>query len=148
VGAGCGSVAIEWLRALDHGKAIAIEREASRVALIAENAAALGTPELEIVAGTAPAALVGLPTPDAVFIGGGVTGELVEACRAALRPGGRLVANAVTVEGEAVLHAFRARHGGDLSRLAISRAEPLGGRMAWRALRPVTQLAFRKDGAA
>ncbi len=145
VGAGCGSIAIEWLRALEHGKAVAIERDPARCALIAANAKQLGVPDLRIVEGAAPAALAGLPAPDAVFIGGGVDGSLLETCYAALTPGGRLVANAVTIEGETSLYAFRQIHGGELSRLATSRAEPLGGHLGWRAAAPVTQLFCRKD---
>jgi len=145
VGAGCGSIAIEWLRALEHGQAVAIERDPARCALIAANAARLGVPDLRIVEGEAPAALAGLPAPDAIFIGGGVDGPLLETCYAALTPGGRLVANAVTIEGETSLYAFRQIHGGELSRLAMSRAEPLGGHLGWRAAAPVTQLSSRKD---
>jgi precorrin-6Y C5,15-methyltransferase (decarboxylating) len=144
VGAGCGSIAIEWLRALEHGKAVAIERDPTRCGLISANAAALGVPDLRIVEGAAPAALAGLPAPDAIFIGGGVDGALLETCYAALSPGGRLVANAVTIEGETSLYAFRQTHGGELSRLAIARAEPLGGHLFWRAAAPVTQLLVRK----
>ena len=142
VGAGCGSVAIEWLRA-GHGlSAIAVESDADRRALIAENAAALGTPELQIVAGTAPAALDGLPAPDAVFIGGGIAqAGLVERCWAALGPGGRLVANVVTVEGESRLAECRERLGGRLTRIAVARAEPIGSYLGWRPLIPVTQWA-------
>ena len=147
VGAGCGSIAIEWLRALEHGSAYAIERDPARCALIAANAATLGVPDLRIIRGAAPAALDGLPAPDAVFIGGGVDVELLERCHAALKPGGRLVANAVTIEGEASLIAFHQARGGELTRLAIARAEPLGRHHAWRALAPVTQLACRKDPA-
>ena len=146
VGAGCGSIAIEWLRALEHGRAVAIERDPTRCALIAANATSLGVPDLRIVEGAAPAALAGLPAPDAIFIGGGVDGPLLETCYAALNPGGRLVANAVTIEGETSLYAFRQIQGGELSRLAIARAEPLGGHLGWRAAAPVTQLFCRKDG--
>jgi precorrin-6B C5,15-methyltransferase / cobalt-precorrin-6B C5,C15-methyltransferase len=145
VGAGCGSIAIEWLRALEHGGAYAIERDPARCALIAANAATLGVPDLRIIQGVAPAALDGLPVPDAVFIGGGVDAGLLERCYAALKPGGRLVANAVTIEGEASLSGFHQARGGELNRLAVARAEPLGGHHAWRALAPVTQLACRKD---
>jgi precorrin-6Y C5,15-methyltransferase (decarboxylating) len=144
VGAGCGSIAIEWLRALEHGSAVAIERDAARCALIEANAATLGVPDLRVVQGAAPAALAGLPAPDAVFIGGGVDGALLDLCYAALTPGGRLVANAVTIEGETSLYAFRQQHGGELTRLAVARAEALGGHDAWRAAAPVTQLACRK----
>jgi precorrin-6B C5,15-methyltransferase / cobalt-precorrin-6B C5,C15-methyltransferase len=147
VGAGCGSIAIEWLRALEHGSAHAIERDPARAALISANAVTLGVPDLNLVQGSAPAALGGLPAPDAVFIGGGVDADLLEFCRAALEPGGRLVANAVTVEGEASLAEFRRRWGGELIRLACSRAEALGGHHVWRALAPVTQLIWRKEPA-
>jgi precorrin-6Y C5,15-methyltransferase (decarboxylating) len=145
VGAGCGSISIEWTRAARFARATAVEREASRAALIAENALALGAPTLQVVRGTAPEALAGLPQPDAVFVGGGLSSEgLVEACWRALKPGGRLVANAVTVEGEAALAAAQARRGGDLTRLAASRAEPVGSYLGWRPLMPVTQWAATK----
>lgn len=145
VGAGCGSVAIEWLRCGRSLRAIAVERAAGRAAMIAENAAALGVPQLEIVTGEAPDALADLPAPDAVFIGGGVTAPgLAERCWEALPRGGRLVANAVTVEGEARLIALRAAIGGTLTRIAVSRAEPVGPFTGWRPLRPVTQLAAAK----
>ena len=144
VGAGCGSIGIEWLRAIDGGGAYAVERDGTRASLIAENAASLGVPELAIIIGTAPAALAGLPAPDAIFIGGGVETALLAHCHDALKPGGRLVANAVTVEGEAALAQFRAARGGTLSRLAIARAEPAGAHLIWRALAPVTQFACRK----
>ena len=145
VGAGCGSIAIEWLRALEHGQAIAIERDHTRCALITANAAALGVPDLTIVEGAAPAALADLPAPDAVFIGGGVDEALLNHCYAALKPGGRLVANVVTVDGEATLANFQRRRGGGLSRLAIAQAEALGEHQMWRAAAPVTQLLCRKD---
>ena len=141
VGAGAGSVAIEWLRVDRRCRAIAVERDPQRRARILRNAAALGAPRLEVAPGAAPAALAGLEAPDAVFIGGGVADDAVwEACWKALRPHGRLVANAVTIHSEARLLARHARHGGALSRIAVSRAEPMGGGLAWRALRPVTQL--------
>ena len=145
VGAGCGSIGIEWMRAAEQATAIAIERDAERRDYIARNAGALGVPRLRAVAGEAPAALAGLPAPDAVFIGGGLsTPDLVEHCLNALKAGGRLVANAVTLEGEATLVACRARHGGDLTRLSISRAAPVGPFQGWRSLMPVTQWSLRK----
>jgi precorrin-6Y C5,15-methyltransferase (decarboxylating) len=145
VGAGCGSVAIEWLRAGRDLRAVAIERDAARRAMIVENAEALGVPQLEVVAGEAPGALAGLETPQAVFVGGGLAAPgLLDACWAALSPGGRLVANAVTVEGEARLLAFRAEKGGELTRIAVSRADSVGGFTGWRPLMPVTQLAAVK----
>ena len=155
VGAGCGSVAIEWLRAAmpcfrtatgREAQAFAIERDPGRCAAIARNAAALGTPQLRVVAGEAPAALSGLdPDPDTVFIGGGVarTG-LLEDCWDRLRPGGRLVANAVSLEAGARLLDFRRRRGGDLARIAIARAAPVGRLTGLRALMEVTQYTGTK----
>lgn len=146
VGAGCGSIGIEWMRAADHAPAIAVEREAARRDYIQRNASALGVPGLRVVAGEAPDALAGLPAPDAVFVGGGLsTPRLVETCLAALKPGGRLVANAVTLEGEAALIAWHGRSGGDLTRLAVSRAAPVGPFQGWRSLMPVTQWLLRKS---
>jgi precorrin-6Y C5,15-methyltransferase (decarboxylating) len=145
VGAGCGSVAIEWLRAARATRAVAVEPQQARLALIADNALALGTPGLEIVAGRAPADLDGLAAPDAVFVGGGVAADgVLPACWQALRPGGRLVANAVTLEGEAALLAWHGEHGGELLRLQVSRAEPIGPYRGWRPLMAVTQLRAEK----
>jgi precorrin-6Y C5,15-methyltransferase (decarboxylating) len=141
IGAGSGSIAIEWLRADDHTAAHAVERDAARVALIAANAARLGVPRLEIVHGAAPAALGGLAPPDAIFVGGGLAdAALLPHLWQRLLPGGRLAANAITADGERALLDWQAVHGGHLTRLAISRAEPLGGHLGWRALAPVTQL--------
>jgi precorrin-6B C5,15-methyltransferase / cobalt-precorrin-6B C5,C15-methyltransferase len=145
VGAGSGTVGIEWMRVHPASRAIAIEPRADRRDRIARNAAALGVPGLVTVAGSAPEALAGLPGPDAVFIGGGVTGDgVVAACWAALGTGGRLVANAVTIEGEQALAGWRARLGGTLTRLSVERAGPLGGFTAWRPALPVTQWAAIK----
>jgi precorrin-6Y C5,15-methyltransferase (decarboxylating) len=145
VGAGCGSISIEWLRANRRMRAIAIERNSARREMIDRNCITLGTPALKVVDGEAPAALAGLPAPDAIFIGGGLsTAGLAEACWEPLKPGGRLVANAVTVEGEAALFAARARWGGDLKRIAISRADVIGPHLGWRPLMPVTQYAATK----
>jgi precorrin-6Y C5,15-methyltransferase (decarboxylating) len=147
VGAGCGAVAIEWLRAARRSQAIAIERVSERCAFIARNAIVLGVPDLRVVAGEAPAVLADLPRPDAVFLGGGIgDGDLLETLWDALAPGGRLVANAVTVAGEAHLLAWQACHGGTLTRLAVSRAAPIGRHLGWRPLMPVTQLAAVKSG--
>jgi len=113
--------------------------------MIADNAAGLGVPEIEIVAGRAPEALAGLPQPDAIFIGGGLTTEgVVESCWQALPPGGRIVANAVTLDAEAALIGWRGQLGGSLTRIAVSRAEPIGAYLGWRPLRPVTQWAAVK----
>jgi precorrin-6Y C5,15-methyltransferase (decarboxylating) len=139
VGAGAGSIGIEWLRAHRSCRAVAVEAHPQRAAAIGRNAAALGVPGLEVVVGRAPAALAGLPDPDVVFIGGGVTGDgVLEACWAALPAGGRLVANAVTVEGEAALAAARQQHGGALVRVSVARAAPVGGFSGWRTAMPVT----------
>ncbi|WP_028936033.1 bifunctional cobalt-precorrin-7 (C(5))-methyltransferase/cobalt-precorrin-6B (C(15))-methyltransferase [Pseudonocardia spinosispora] len=140
VGAGAGSIAIEWLRADQTCRAIAVEHDETRAARIGRNAAALGVPALDVVVGRAPEALDGLETPSTIFIGGGVTAEgVLPACWSALRPGGRLVANAVTVEAEAVLAAAYADHGGSLTRIEIQRAAPIGGFTGWRPAMPVTQ---------
>lgn len=145
VGAGSGSVAIEWMRVHPASRAIAVEPRADRRERIARNAAALGVPGLSVVAGAAPQALAGLPEPDAVFIGGGVTAPgVVAACVAALRPGGRLVANAVTLEGQAVLADWRHRLGGTLTRIGVERADALGSLTAWRPALPVVQWAVRQ----
>src|SRR5262249_44510809 len=117
---------------------------AKRRSLIAENASVLGTPEIEILAGEAPQALANLAPPDAVFIGGGIGKEVVQRSWAALPRGGRLVANVVTVEGEACLAEHREALGGALTRIAVSRAEPIGTRLGWRPMMPVTQWAAVK----
>ncbi|MCG6138031.1 MAG: precorrin-6y C5,15-methyltransferase (decarboxylating) subunit CbiE [Nostoc sp. LLA-1] len=140
VGAGCGSIGIEWMRTHPRCRAMAIEQNASRIKYIADNATALGTPHLQIITGKAPQILKDLPPPDAIFIGGGVTAEgLFDICWQALRPGGRLVANVVTVEGEQTLFQWYEKVGGNLTRIAIQRAEPIGKFLGWRAMAPVTQ---------
>ena len=140
VGAGCGSIAIEWMRAAPRAAAIAIERHRARREAMAANAAALGVPGLEIVAGEAPAALDGLAAPDAIFIGGGLArAGVAEACWQALPCGGRLVANAVTLESERRLAQLHGEKGGELVRFAIARAEPLAGFTVWRPALPVVQ---------
>jgi precorrin-6Y C5,15-methyltransferase (decarboxylating) len=131
VGAGCGSIGIEWMRAHARCRAIAID--------------ALGVPGLQLIAGKAPDALQGLPAPDAIFIGGGVTAHgVLDACWRALKPGGRLIANAVTLEGEAALVAWRAQYGGTLTRIALAEAQALGGFETWRSALPITLLDTRK----
>lgn len=145
VGGGAGSIAIEWMRAEPAARALAVERDPDRAERITRNAARLGVPDLEVVVGAAPAALSGLPTPDAVFIGGGVsTDGVLPACWAALPSGGRLVANSVTLQGERVLLEYHERHGGDLIRIEIQRAAPVGALTAWRPALPVTQLTVEK----
>lgn len=144
IGAGSGSVSIEWMRAARDARAIGIEPRADRRALAASNAARLGTPALRLINGTAPEALEGLPAPDAVFIGGGLSQQTFVSVWSALKPSGRLVANAVTLESEAQLLALQAAHGGSLSRLAVGRAEPIGRRTGWRSFMPVTQWSLIK----
>jgi precorrin-6Y C5,15-methyltransferase (decarboxylating) len=147
VGAGSGAVAVEWLRAEGSAEAVAVERDAERAERIGRNARALGVPRLKVVEGEAPAALRELsPRPDAVFVGGGVArARMLEACWRALKPGGRLVANAVTLEAQARLIAFRADHGGDLVRISVARAEPVGELSALRPLMDVLQFAVVKE---
>lgn len=144
VGTGCGSVAIEWMRAARYARAVGIEPRADRRAMAAANALALGAPRLDLVAGSAPEALAGLAAPDAIFVGGGVSGAVFDACWVALRPLGRFVANAVTLESEALLIALHRAHGGDLTRIAVSRAGPVGRMTGWRPLMPVTQWSLVK----
>ena len=145
VGAGSGSVGIEWLRAHPSCRAIAIEPREDRRARIVVNAERLGVPGLQLVAGGAPDALAGLPTPDAVFVGGGVSvAGVLDTCVEALRPGGRLVANGVTLETETVLAQWFQRVGGTLTRVQVQRASPVGGFTGWRPAMPVTQWSWTK----
>ena len=145
VGAGSGAIGIEWLLAHPANRAIGIEARDDRLGTARANAQALGVPHYDLRLGTAPDALQGLPTPDAVFVGGGASREgVLDAVWQALPPGGRLVVNSVTLETEAVLIARQARHGGGLLRLAIERAGPVGGRTGWRAAMPVVQWSVTK----
>jgi precorrin-6Y C5,15-methyltransferase (decarboxylating) len=151
IGAGAGSVAIEWMLADPSLRAAAIEVRPDRAARIRRNAAAFGVPALEIVEGEAPAALANLAPPDVIFVGGGAGDPgVLDAAVAALRPGGRLVANAVTLATEGLLLARHATLGGELIRIAVSRAEPIGGiphaqsPLAWRPAMPVTQWTWVK----
>jgi precorrin-6B C5,15-methyltransferase / cobalt-precorrin-6B C5,C15-methyltransferase len=149
VGAGAGSVAIEWLLADPSLRAIAIEAQAERAARIRRNAASFGVPGIEIQQGAAPGALTGLPPPDAIFVGGGASDPgVLDAVLAALRAGGRLVVNAATLQTEALLLARSSVLGGELIRIAIARAEPIGsmtsGMSIWRPALPVTQWRWVK----
>lgn len=139
IGAGCGSIAIEWMRA--GGRAIAVEKDPAHSAMTAANAARLGVPGLRVVTVAAPQGLDALDgAPDAVFVGGGISRPgLLARCWNALKPGGRLVANVVTAEGEAALMAWHAEHGGEMTRLAVTRLGFTGGYHGWRPLMPVTQ---------
>jgi len=145
IGAGAGSIAIEWMLADPAMRAIAIEARADRAARIARNAARFGVPGLQIIEDAAPAVLVGLPTPDAIFIGGGGgDAGVLDAAARALRPGGRLVVNAVTLRTEALLLGRHAAFGGELMRIAVSRALPVGEKTGWRPAMPVTQWLWGK----
>jgi precorrin-6B C5,15-methyltransferase / cobalt-precorrin-6B C5,C15-methyltransferase len=145
VGAGSGSIAIEWLLADPANRAVAIEERADRVEIIARNAKNLGVPQLEIVHAKAPEAFAKLPRPQAIFVGGGVQNAgLIDAAYAALRSGGRLVANAVTLETEAELIGWHKRLGGEFTRIEISRASALGSFHTFRPALPVTQWSINK----
>jgi precorrin-6Y C5,15-methyltransferase (decarboxylating) len=146
VGAGCGSIGIEWMRSHPACRAIAIEADSGRQRLIEHNRDALGVPGLRLVEGEAPAALDGLPSPDAIFIGGGVTTPgLLDTCWSRLKDGGRIVANAVTLQSEAALVAWRERHGGELTRIALAHAQSLGDFDTWRPALPITLLHAMKS---
>lgn len=145
VGAGCGSIAIEWMRSHRGCRAIAIERHPTRLQYITENASNFGVSELKIVDGEAPVALANLPQPNAIFIGGGVTAEAVlETCWNALGEGGRLVVNAVTIESEFKVLQWHSLHGGELIRIGIQRIGAIGSFQGWKPLAPVTQWAVVK----
>jgi precorrin-6B C5,15-methyltransferase / cobalt-precorrin-6B C5,C15-methyltransferase len=145
IGLGAGSVAIEWLLQHPTLRAIGIEANADRAGRAARNAAALGVPELEIVQCSAPQALAGLARPDAVFIGGGMMDDGVfDAAWSALKPGGRLVANGVSLETETRLAGYFQQFGGDLVRLQVARADRVGAMSGWRPAMPVTQWRVRK----
>ena len=141
VGAGSGSIGIEWMRTHPSCRALAIEADTGRQGLIDHNRDALGVPGLQLVRGKAPEALTGLETPDAIFIGGGVTRDgVLDTCWQHLRPGGRLVANAVTLQSEMTLMNWRAQHGGELTRIHVAQAQPLGEFDTWRQALPITLL--------
>lgn len=145
IGAGSGSIGIEWMLADPSLSAIAIEGNAERAARIRRNAGTFGVPGLALVEGTAPLALAGLAAPDAVFVGGGGSEPgVMETAIAGLKPGGRIVANGVTTEMEAVLLAHHARLGGSLTRIDIARASPVGQMTGWRPAMPVMQWCWVK----
>jgi precorrin-6Y C5,15-methyltransferase (decarboxylating) len=145
VGAGAGSIAIEWMLADRSLGAIAIEARADRAARIRRNAGALGVPGLDVIEGEAPAALAKIPRPQAIFIGGGASDPgVLDKAVATLGPGGRLVVNAVTLETEALLIARHAELGGELIRIALARADAVGSKTCWRPALPVTQWVWVK----
>lgn len=145
VGAGAGSVGIEWMRAHPSCRTVAVEADATRAARIARNAGALGVPALRVVHGSAPEALDGLPAPDAIFVGGGATRPgVLQACLTALPGHGRLVVHGVTLETEALLADLYCEHGGELIRLHVEHAAPIGSFTGWTPARTVTQWAFQR----
>ncbi|WP_157015352.1 precorrin-6y C5,15-methyltransferase (decarboxylating) subunit CbiE [Mesorhizobium xinjiangense] len=145
VGAGSGSVAIEWMLRHPSMRAVAIEADHARAERIRFNAEQLGVPDLTVVEGMAPQALAGQAPPDAVFLGGGGSRPgVIETIIDALKPGGRLVANAVTLEMEAVLLKQHADCGGEMTRLSVARAAPIGGLNGWQPARPITQWVWQK----
>ncbi|MBK5911264.1 cobalamin biosynthesis bifunctional protein CbiET [Rhodothalassium salexigens] len=143
IGSGSGSVAIEWLACHASLRATAVEADATRARRLAANACALGADRLAVVHGRAPEVLADLSAPDdrpdAVFIGGGLSEALLDVLWQRLGPGGRLVANAVTLESEALLGRWQRTVGGTLLRVALSEARPLGQRHAWAAAYPIVQ---------
>jgi precorrin-6B C5,15-methyltransferase / cobalt-precorrin-6B C5,C15-methyltransferase len=148
VGAGAGSVGIEWARAHPTCRTVAVEADGERATRIGRNATALGVPSLQVVHGPAPDSLYGLAAPDAVFVGGGATRcGVIDTCLDALAPGGRLVVHGVTVETEALLAHCHAEHGGELSRLSVQQAEPLGRFTGWTPARTVSQWALVREPA-
>ncbi|WP_312407229.1 precorrin-6y C5,15-methyltransferase (decarboxylating) subunit CbiE [Rhizobium sp.] len=145
IGAGSGSIGIEWMLADPSMRAIAIEAHPERAARIRRNASRFGVPGLMLIEGQAPAALTDLPQPDAIFIGGGGSEPGVfDAALEALKPGGRMVANAVTLEMEAILLTAQAKLGGNLIRMEVSRAAPVGAMQGWKPAMPVTQWTWTK----
>ncbi|MGF6111506.1 precorrin-6y C5,15-methyltransferase (decarboxylating) subunit CbiE [Pseudomonas frederiksbergensis] len=145
VGAGSGSIGIEWMRAHPSCRALAIEADDGRQLLIEHNRDALGVPGLQLIRGSAPQALEELERPDAIFIGGGVTRDgVLDSCWAALKPGGRLIANAVTLQSEMTLMAWHEQHGGELTRIHVAQAQPLGEFDTWRQALPITLLDVTK----
>ena len=140
VGSGSGSIAIEWMLADPANNAVAIERRRDRAVRIARNALSFGVPALSIVTGDAPQAFTDLTAPDAIFIGGGASAPgMIEGAYEKLRPGGRLVLNAVTLETQAACVGWRGRFGGELARIAVAHAEPLGRYCGWRSAAPIVQ---------
>jgi precorrin-6Y C5,15-methyltransferase (decarboxylating) len=145
VGAGAGSVGIEWMRAHPTCRTVALEADSARAERIGRNARSLGVPALHVVCATAPEALSDLATPDAVFVGGGASRPgVLQRCLDALRGGGRIVVHGVTVETETVLAAAYAQHGGELTRMHVEHAAQVGSFTGWTPARAVTQWAFTK----
>jgi len=145
VGSGSGSVGIEWMLADRANSAVAIELRHDRAQRIARNALSFGVPGLSVVTGEAPRAFAELPRPDAIFIGGGASAPgMMDRAYDALKEGGRLVVNAVTLETQAASVDWRARWGGEFTQIAIAHAEPVGRYSGWRAAMPIVQWRFIK----
>lgn len=143
LGAGSGSVSVEWCLAAPRTSAVAVERDAARAKRVGENAETFGVP-IRVHTGDSIDVIGGLPSPDAVFIGGGATEALIDAAWDALVPGGRLVVHCVTLDTEALVVAAQSRHGGDLRRVTVERAEPLGRHLSWKPARPIVQWSATK----
>jgi precorrin-6Y C5,15-methyltransferase (decarboxylating) len=154
IGTASGSIAIEWMRAARDAVAVGFDPHTERLAMARQNAETLGTPRLALIEGRVPEAFDAIPAPTgtqidlrqphAIFIGGGLSPALAENCLSRLPAHGRLVANAVTLESEAVLGQLQAMHGGDLTRLSVEHAEPVGRLRGWRPAMTVTQWVFEK----
>ena len=148
IGAGSGSISIEWMRSGKNLKAIAIECNSRRIEFLKKNAIELGVPNLEIIQGKAPDILLGLKKPNAIFIGGGLSGnngiEIIEKSINSLLPNGRLVINAVTIETEILLINNCKKYGGDLTKIAVSKVKKVGSSIAWDDYMPVVQWSYHK----
>ncbi len=147
LGAGAGSVGIEFARQHPCNRVYAVERDPTRADRVRRNARTLGVPGLSVRDGSSADLLTELPTPDAVFIGGGATASVVEMAWRALSPGGRLVVHGVTVETEQVLLSSRLTYGGSLSRIGIEDLEPIGSFNGWRPARAVVQWSVSRPAA-
>lgn len=144
IGGGSGSIAIEWLLAHATTKATSVEIDPTRADRISQNASNLGADRLTVVTGEAPDALEGLPAPDAVFIGGGISEEMLQSVWTTLPEGARLVANAVTLEAEVLLANWQADKGGDLLRIELAQSKPLGRKRGWKSSYPIVQWSVQK----
>jgi precorrin-6B C5,15-methyltransferase / cobalt-precorrin-6B C5,C15-methyltransferase len=140
VGAGSGTIGIEWMRVHSSCSCVAFEEREDRAARISINAKRHGVPALQVIQGTAPSSFEDLEAPDTIFIGGGLHRDgLFQACWDRLKRGGRLVANAVTIESESTLASLHKTYGGELIRVLVARADSIGGTLGWRHLMPITQ---------
>ncbi len=147
VGTGSGAMAIEWCRAAERATAIGLERKQVRADRARRNIERLAPGLVTVVDGEAAETLLGLPSPDAVFIGGGVTDGVLKGCWEALKPGGRIVAHGVTLETEALLAAQYRSHGGTLNRIMIDSVDTIGRFLSWSPARPITAWAATKPEA-